>query len=158
MPRALKFSGLLVIHAVLAIFGTAIVDGALRWAIPPHSVTAVIWRECVTSILGAASLGFSLWRIWPNPGAKWAWVIPAAWFTCGLLFIAGGLAGPSDIFNHFSGFVFKNNSGAEDVLTFSMFTIPFLRGVAYSVGAYISSMLRPLSFPSNVVRDRSPQQ
>lgn len=141
MNRALRFSGLVALNIVVAVFGTAFVDGALRWAIPPHSVTAVVLRGCITSILGAASLGFSVWRIRPHSAAKWTWVVPTAWFVFGVVVLAGG----SDVFGNSPAWGLdtpvQRKGGAFFCSRFRFFA---LFGIQWAHTFHRCSALRPL--------------
>lgn len=141
--RALTFAGLVAINIIVAVLGTAFLGGALRRAIPPLSITAVVLREYIVSILGAVSLGFSVWRLWRNSAAQWTWVLPAAWFTFGVLV----LAAQRNVFGQLSGFGIRRSSGAAEVSSFFLFTVPFVRSVSYSLGAYVSSLLYPAGAP-----------
>src|SRR5690348_9904221 len=100
MLRALKFRGFILIHVIIAIIGTAVLDTPLRRAMPPHSVAATFWKECILSIICAAGVGCSVWRIWRNSAAKWTWILPTAWFAVGLLVVAGH----DDVFGALFGF------------------------------------------------------
>ena len=57
MKRVLRFVGFLVINVVIAVIGTAVADTELRRLIPPYSITAVVWKETVLSILLVAFIG-----------------------------------------------------------------------------------------------------
>jgi hypothetical protein len=138
MLRALKFSGFVVIHVIIAIIGTAVLDTTLRRTIPPHSMTATLWKECILSIICAAGIGFSVWRIWRNSAAKWTWILPTGWFAVGLL----AFAGRGDVFGRLFGFN-SQNFGASEIRSFFAFTVPLIRAVFYSLGAYLSSLLQP---------------
>jgi len=144
MLRALKFSGLVVINLVVAVIGTAILVTALRRAIPSHSIAAVVWKECILSMVCAAFIGFGMWRTWRNSAAKWTWVLPAAWFGLGLLAVAGR----GDVWGQLFGFGSGNAFGAAEVRSFFLFTVPLIRAISYSVGAYISSLLYLAPVPS----------
>jgi hypothetical protein len=135
MVRALKFGGFVVIHVIIAVIGTAVLDTALRRTIP-HSMAATLWKECILSIICAAGIGFSVWRIWQNSAAKWTWVLPAAWFAVGL--VATG--GREHVLGRLVGF---GNFGAPEMRSFFAFTVPLIRAVFYSLGACISSLLQP---------------
>jgi hypothetical protein len=142
MIRALKFSGLLVVNLVVAIIGTAIMDTAVGKVIPvpPHSIPAIIWREYILSIICAALIGFGMWRTWRNSVAKWIWIAAAAWFLFGLLAVGRG-----DVWGQLSGFGSKGVLIAPDVRAFFAFTVPLVRALSYSVGAYVSSLFYPAS-------------
>jgi hypothetical protein len=137
MLRRLKFVGFVVINVIIAVIGTAILDTALSKAIPSHSIAGVLWKEYILSIICAACLGFSVWRSWRDSAAKWTWVLPAAWFTAGLIAVAGR----DDVFGRIFGYGSGSNLGAAEIRTFFAFTVPLIRGISYSAGAYISSFL-----------------
>ena len=140
MP-ALKFCGLLLVNLVVAVIGTAILDTALWRVVSSHSVTAIVWRELIFSIVCAALIGFGMWRTWRNSVAKWTWILPAVWFAFGYLTIAGH----GHVWGRLFGFASASGSvlSAPDVASFFSFTVPLVRAISYSVGAYLSSLLYP---------------
>jgi len=137
--RGLKFGGLLLVNLAVAVIGTAILTTELQRVIPSHSFTAIIWKEFIFSIVCAAFIGFGVWRTWRNSAAKWTWILPAIWFAFGYLTIAGH----SDAWGRLSGFGAGSILSAPDVRRFFLFTVPLVRAVSYSVGAYLSSLLYP---------------
>ena len=137
MFSALRFFGLLLLNGVVAIVVTAILDVSLGRAIPSSTVVAVLWKEIILSIVLAALLGFGMWRTWRSKAATWTWVIPAIWFIVGLVAVAGrGIWGPLFLSS-------ASAMGAAGMRSFFLFTIPLIRAVAYSGGAYISSLVYP---------------
>jgi hypothetical protein len=140
MLNALKFSGLLLVNLIVAVFGTAILDTAVSRVIPSHSVAAVVWKEFILSVVLAAFIGFGMWRTWRNRAAKWIWVLPAAWFTFGFFVIAGH----GKVWGELSGFGSGSVLTVPDARSFFLFTIPLVRAISYSVGAYFSSLLYPV--------------
>lgn len=139
MVRTLKFCGALLINLLVAVIGTAVLDTELRRVIPIHTVSAILWKEIVLSVLCAVFLGFFMWRTWRNAAAKWIWVVTALWFVFGYLMIARS----PNVWGRFSGFGFGSGSvlSGPDVTTFFVFTIPLIRAVCYSIGAYISALV-----------------
>jgi len=137
--RALKFGGLLLVNLAVAVIGTAILDTALWRVISSHSVAAIVWKEFIFSIVCAAFIGFGMWRTWRNSAAKWTWILPAVWFAFGYLTIAGH----GDVWGRLCGFGSGSVLSAPDVRSFFLFTVPLVRAVSYSVGAYLSSLLYP---------------
>jgi hypothetical protein len=138
----LKFAALLVVNLVIAIVGITIVDTPLRRMLSPDSLSALVWKECVLSIVFAAFFGFGIWRIWPNPAANWTWVLPAVWFTIAWVFIAG-----TEGFGPILWFGSGREIGPAEIRSFFAFTVPLIRAVFYSVGAFISSRLQPDACP-----------
>lgn len=134
--NALSFFGLLLLNVVVAVIGTAVLEATLGRIIPAHTVTAIFWKEIAVSVACATLVGFGMWRTWRSEAAKWTWVVPLLWFAFGLSVFAGhGIWGPLS-------FGSANNVAAE-IRSFFLFTIPLVRAVAYSVGAYISSFRYP---------------
>jgi len=125
MLRALKFSGLVAVNLVVAVVGTAILETWLRRVIPPHSIAALLWKECILSIACAALIGFGVWRTWRNSTAKWTWVPAAGWFAVGSL----AFAGRGYVFGRLFAFGFGNDFGAAEVRSFFAFTVPLIRAI-----------------------------
>jgi hypothetical protein len=143
MLRTLRFVGFLIVHTVIAIIGTAIVEHAIWRLVPAHSVVGILWKECILSATCAMLIGFGMWKIWPTSAAKWAWVPLALWFTFGFLTRQGDVWG--GLFGFHSGTVLV----APDTRSFFEFTVPLLRAASYSIGECISSLLfsAPLASP-----------
>ena len=134
---ALRFFGLLLLIVIVAVVGTAILDTGMGRAIPSHTIVAVFCKEMALSVVCATLIGFGMWRTWRSEAAKWTWVVPLLWFAFGLLFVTGhGIWGPFSVSSAI-------NVGAAEMRSFFLFTIPLIRALAYSVGAYISSSVYP---------------
>jgi hypothetical protein len=135
MLRALRFLGLLVIHTVVAIIGTAIAEGEIWKLVPVHSVVGVLWKDCVFGTTLATLIGFAMWRTWRTSAAKWVWVLPAVWFAFGFLITHG------DVWGGLFGIGSRSVLATADTTSFFAFTAPFLRASCYSAGASVSSLL-----------------
>lgn len=135
--RVLKFGALLLVNLVVAVIGTAVLDTGISKAIPFHSIAAVLWKEFILSIICATVIGFGMWRTWRDSAAVWTWVLPVVWFAFGFLMVAGR----GDVFGRLFGFGSPSALAARDARSFFLFTIPMVRAVSYSVGAYLSSLL-----------------
>jgi hypothetical protein len=137
MLRYLKFVGSLLINLVAAVIGTAILDTEVRGVIPTRTVDAIVWKEIILSIVCAAFIGFFIWRTWRSSAAKWIWVPAALWFAFGYMVIARS----ANVWGRLSGFSSGSVLSAPDVRIFFTFTVPFIRAISYSMGAYISSLV-----------------
>jgi hypothetical protein len=137
MLRYLKFLGSLLINVAAAVIGTAILDTEVRRLIPTHTVAAIVWKEIILSVVCAAFIGFFMWRTWRSSAAKWIWVLAALWFVFGYLAVAR----TGNVWGRLSGFSSGSVLSAPDARTFFTFTVPFIRAVSYSLGAYISSLV-----------------
>jgi hypothetical protein len=146
--RTLKFCGLLLVNLSVSVIGTAILDTALWRVVPSHLVAEIVWKEFTFSIVCAAFIGFGMWRTWRNSAAKWTWILPAVWFAFGYLTIAGR----GDVWGRLSGFGSGSVLSAPDVRSFFLFTVPLIRAVSYSVGAYFSSLRYPAPLALRVMR------
>jgi hypothetical protein len=135
MLRALRFSGLLVVHTTVAIMATAIAVHSIWKVVPAYSISAVLWKECISSAVCAMSIGFGVWRIRQTSVEKWTWVPAAVWFALGFLISRGDVWG--SLLPVRSGSVFD----APDARSFFVFTVPLIRATFYSIGAYTSSMI-----------------
>src|ERR1700749_4499146 len=131
--NSLRFFGLLLLNVIVAVIGTAVLEATLGRTIPAHTVVAVFWKEMVVSVTCAALIGFGMWRTWRSEAPKWTWVLPLLWFGFGLIAVRGrGIWGPLSVDS-----VIETNAG--QMRTFALITVPVIRAVAYSIGAYISS-------------------
>lgn len=137
MLRSLKFCRDLFTNLFIAVIGTAILDTEVRRVIPTHTVSAIVWKEIILSVLCASFIGFLMWRTWRTSAAKWIWVLAALWFAFGYLTIANS----SNVFGRLSGFSSGSVLSAPDVRSFFAFTVPLIRAISYSTGAYGSSLL-----------------
>jgi hypothetical protein len=146
MLRILKFVSFVVIRLVIAIIGTAILDTSLRrsFATQFHSVSAIIWTECLLSIVCAIGLGFSVWRIWRNSAAKYTWIPASGWFAIG--FVA--TMGRNDVLGRLFPFGSGTGFGPAEIRSFFVFTVHLIRAICYSLGAYISALFCAAPTPS----------
>ena len=136
MLGALKVFGLLVVNIIVAVIGTAILTTAIGQAFHPHSLDAILWKEWSLSIGCAAVIGFGMWRTWRSPVARWTWVLPTLWF--GAKFILAIGRGP--LLFQFSGEACVDGIRPIGCINWFAFSIPFVRGVFYSLGAYAASI------------------
>jgi hypothetical protein len=137
MFRALKFFGLLLVNIAVAFIGTAILTTAIGKVFHGHSLATILWKEWSLSIGCAAVIGFGMWRTWRSHVAQWTWVLPAMWF--GVKFILAIGKGP--LLFQFSGEACVEGVRSWGCLNWFVFTIPFIRSVFYSLGAYVSSLV-----------------
>ncbi len=141
MSRYLTFCGFLLVNFVVALIGTAILNTTVGKMIPSHSAAAIVRKEIILSIVCAALIGFVMWRAWQNSAAKWIWVPAVVWFAFGYLTIAGS----DDVFGRLSGFHSDSVLTVPDMRSFFAFSIPLVRAISYSLGAYISASVHSAS-------------
>lgn len=135
MARRLRFLALLLINAVIAVVGTAVLESPLYRFLPPAStISAVLWKESVTSFLVAFLIGLGISRLWRIEAAKWTWIPTSLLFMFGVVWTSHG--------THVFGSVLPGSSlGPPEIRSFFSFTVPCIRGAAYSLGALVSSVL-----------------
>jgi hypothetical protein len=147
MLRAFKSFGLLVVNIVVAVIGTAILTTAFGKGFHGHSLSAILWREYVLSIGCAAFIGFGMWRTWRSHLAFWTWVLPALWFAAKfLLAIRAG-----SLLFQFSGKACVEGVRPIGCINWFVFTMPFIRSVFYSLGAYVSSLVVKADSPAQSI-------
>ena len=144
MPKGLRFCVWLILHTMVAILGTAVLDTVFGKAIHPHSLAAILWKEWILSLACGGFIGFFMWRTWRVSAAMWVWILPGLWFA--LRFLSALLASQSHsaligggLWGQFSGAACDGGTRALGCINFLVFTIPFVRGVSYSVGALLAS-------------------
>ena len=142
----LKFAGMLVLNFVVALLATAILETPVYRMVPVHTISAVLWKGFVLSVVLAAFVGFAMWRTWQSTATLWTWTLAPVWLLIGIsMYINSGQSSviasstSAEIMSEFSGRNCAYN-GAGCGLFFS-FSIPFIRAVAYSLGAFVSSLI-----------------
>lgn len=95
--------------------------------------------------------------------AMWVWILPSLWFA--LRFLPALFASQSHsaliggrLWGQFSGAACEGGTRALGCINFFVFTIPFVRGVLYSVGAlFASRVIQTESQPANNPRPEQSQ-
>ena len=128
--------------------GPWVVESPLMPAFHPSSGFDVIWNEWLASVLIAGGLGFSVQRIWQGAAARWSWVIPSTFFIPWfILHIPGG-----HVVSRLSGYGCAVQLGGLDCREFFRFTIPLVRGVAYSATSLVAVRIQFVAQVSRQVR------
>ena len=153
MVRSLKFVAALVVHTASAVIGTAVLESEIWRLFPSHSLAGVLWKEWLLGFACSGIIGFFVWRAWSS-AATWAWLLPGLWFLLGLILLhnpnSGAFAGGT-LWDRLSG-IACNNKSPVGCRSFFAFTVPFIRGVSYSLGAYVSSVAKKTKSESVEVR------
>jgi hypothetical protein len=111
---------------------------------------AVTELEWFFSIAFAGLLGIFFQRIWFHRVAIWTWIVPGLWFALGLVVYFSGLHHESVLESspqrfgpiaNFLGISCKNATSWRQCRDFFTFTVPLIRGLSYSLGAYVSSLV-----------------
>ena len=131
----LRKLGAFLLNTVIAIFGTAIVTFPFAFFLRPHTIQAILVKGYATSAVVATLIGFFVYRRWGSSSAKWVGVVGVCWFMFRLLTPLGGgmsLMGPE-----MSGIGCVNGVRNLACMNWLVFTLPTLRLVSYSLGAWI---------------------
>ncbi len=136
--------GFLFLNAAFAQWGGMGLELLLRrlsrWFFPVHSKVFLVLTDCLFAALAAAMIAISLHLVWRLVQARWAWVLFLLWFGSGAAFylLVAAPHGPgSDFWKHFSGFNCALRGGRAACYDFFIFTVPLLRGVSYSLTAWL---------------------
>jgi len=134
--------GWLAIHLLTAVIGTAVLEAMIAPAFHPRSFSSILWKEWALSLSCAAFIGFFMQRTWKHGITKWVWVLPTLWLVFGTFLVSRELG----LWNEMTGRNCRITQwGCRD---FYLFTIPFVRAVAYSIGAQVSIMAERPTSPS----------
>ena len=153
LPRltaGLRFVAFIAANLLFALIGTAIFETTAGKFFQPRTLTEILWKEWTLSVVCASFLGFGVHRGWKNAAAKWTWILPSLWFL--IRFVPALLSGASksvfgfqypntSLWFQFSGLGCKEGSRALGCMNFLIFTIPLIRGFAYSFGSYLSARM-----------------
>ena len=144
--RALKFGGVLIFNTCVAVVGTSALAAEIGKIFHPHSLSSLLWKLWGLDVLCAMLIGFFMWRTWKTGATKWTWTLPAFWF--GWRFILALLLREHQtvlmtggVWSQFSGVDCANGVQQSGCVNLFVFTLPFVSGVSYSIGACLSSML-----------------
>jgi len=141
----------LCFDVVASWLGPAIVETALNRLIPSGSAAAIIGKEWALSVLLAGGFGFLAYRIWRSNTHRVSWIVFLVWFLFGV-FLLERRAHPASIADFWiqvSGIECAASLRAADCQTFFLFTVPLVRGLAYSAGALFGArILRPAPVPA----------
>jgi|SRR6185437_3796638 len=141
----LRNVGLFLLHSVFAIMGPAIVDASLHDVIPAHSGTAIILKAWIGSVACAVLTALFMVRALYSRTALWVWVLPGLWLILGIMSWYGTHHGSileDTLLGRFSGNTCAITLDRRSCRDFLLFTIPFIRAAAYSVGSFLSVVLR----------------
>jgi hypothetical protein len=122
-----------LLNLVVALFGTAVVEASLSHLFHPYSITDVLLRTYGLSAVIAFVLGFFVYRQWKSFMAKWVGLGGLCWFLFGI-FLSVGRGG---LWDQMSGTACEYGLQAIGCRNWFVFTLPTLRTVLYSVGAWL---------------------
>jgi hypothetical protein len=135
--KLIRNIGLYLGHLLTAVFGTAILSTGFGRLFHPTSIMGVIWKEWILDILLAGLLGILAYRISRSKVAVWIWILPTVWLGLRLLSLVSTLGGRGQtaLWYEVSGGDCVHGIRDMGCANFFLFAIPFIRLLAYSIGA-----------------------
>jgi len=125
------------------VIGTAILSTGFGKLFHPTTITGVIWKEWILDIAFAGLLGLAAYRISQSRLAVWIWVLPTIWFGLRVLspvptvLIHGSHPNSAGLWYEISGQDCVHRVSDSGCVNFFAYTVPFVRSLAYSLGALI---------------------
>jgi hypothetical protein len=127
------------------------------------NISQMIWKTTWLDALAAFGLGYSVYRWWKTPSAKWVWVAGLCWFAQRAIRFwwrqrtFSVLGGGHSIYWEMSGF--GCDFERESCRDWALYTLQLLRTVFYSVGALSCSYAggRELGLLKSAMRGAKPE-
>ncbi len=156
----LRNVGVLLCHVLLAVIGTAIIEGPFVRV--KYPIADAVVRQDYISASAAFCLGYSIQRIWKTPSSKWMWLLGLAWVVQRAIAIILEQpmqlpSSPVSLLTYFSGI--QCEADVRSCNDWSGYTIPFIRAAFYSAGAFLCDRLGShgvLRWPKSFFNKQSP--
>ena len=129
------FASKVVLNTALAVFGTAVITHTVAKLIPPQSISDVVVREWASSLVGAAILGWLVKKTPLGDTARWAFAFPLGIFLIRIVFLSR-YGEFTEHFLHLLGY--RCDLEVNLCRDFIAFTLPLLRGCAYSAASRLA--------------------
>ena len=120
-------------------WGTGLIVSALHF--PARTMTEHIIHEDLLSALVAANLGFLIYSLLKPAAAKWVWVFGLCWLAFHAVPVLA--EGGGTFRTQFSGMACASHPTPANCREWLGVTLPFMRTVFYSAGAFCCSRFRP---------------
>lgn len=131
----------LLLNLLAVLIGTAILSSVLgRGYWHPHTIQSLLRVSYSYDIIAAGLLGFFIYRRFRTITAKWVWVIAVLWFLIRTFTLIGSA---SPLWPQLSGSECIQGTRAIGCTNWFLFTMPLVRAVAYSAGAWLCSHFSP---------------
>jgi hypothetical protein len=143
--KLLRNIGLYLGHLLTALIGTAIITSPIWKLHRPSTVYGCLWQEIITGFTCAGLLGLTAARISKSRMGAWVWVAGTSFFMLHVIStLSNGsqgsvLAAVPSMWARIFGFDCLNERYVGRCWNFFKFTVPLVRTVAYSLGAFIAS-------------------
>ncbi len=135
--KAIRGFGFLLLNLIVAVFGTAIVETFIGHFYHPQTISAVLIKTDSLSAICAFALGFFVSRRWNLHMARWIALPGLVWFALGACIDIGH----GSVWSRMSGIACGEGLHATHCMEWFVFSLPALRTVSYSAGAWLSGRL-----------------
>jgi hypothetical protein len=129
----LRTAGAFLLNVLIALFGTARLESPFDHFALVASSRQSLFNEDLLNGVFAFGVGYSVFRMWRAATSKWVWIAGLCWF--GRKVLPGG-----------GHVVFWETAATKSVfldipslVNWSIYTLPCLRTLFYSAGAFCSS-------------------
>lgn len=146
-----RTAGLFSLHSILALLGPAFIESVINKFVRASSATEIVMRAWIVGILCAFLTALFMATALRSRTALWVWILPLCWFAVGVLGASSGYGQGvlrGSLTAHFSGLSCATTLDQKACRDFFAFTIPLVRSIAYSAGAFLSISMRRAPKPA----------
>ncbi len=136
--KSLRAALVYFLNLLVAAVGTDALGSPFYHLFHPKTLQAPLVRESFINPVVAFGAGCFVFYRWRPAPAKWIWVSGVCWFGLQVFLTPGGTQRP--VFSDVSGVTCFSDPGAVNCSNWVVITIPLLRTVFYSAGAWCSWM------------------
>ena len=147
MKRSIAILFGLLANGAIAVFGTGILESIFTSSFHAHSSVGIIIKEWLISIILSGLLGVTVQNLWKNRVVRWAWILPSIFFLFGAIVSIFSTA--NGVVAQLTGYACAISTQRDDCRNFLIFTIPFIRGLVYSIAANFRRL--PTNAPTPIV-------
>ncbi len=134
-----------LINSIAAVLGAALLEHVEDFPGLQH-LSWHFFKGFGFSFIFATALGFAIQRLWRTGTGRWVWIITTSIFLVGVFgYLSRGHQSSTGywhraaaMWNHFTGHDCFTTLRAEDCGDLLVYTSTFVRGAAYSLGAFVA--------------------
>jgi hypothetical protein len=131
--RYVRSVGLFVLNLIAAIFGTAVIEVPIGQLYYPRTINAVLLKGNLLSAACGFAIGFFVFRRWSPGMARWIGLFGVAWFILGACVDINH----GSVWSRMSGMECSEGLHAGHCMNWIIFSLPAIRTVFYSAGAWV---------------------
>lgn len=146
MLKWLRVAGIAFVDLLIAVMGTTIIDSEIHGR--AYDRAKMILIEDIRSAVIAFALGFVVYYLCRNRSSRWVWVAGVIWFAQRSLIywssqrdLRAVLHSGHSVYWEMSGAGAAANLDIQSMGDWAGYTLPLLRTVFYSLGAFLCAYL-----------------